>query len=159
MNASAMPPAVRWPAFAGVLPFATLAAALWLAPPAWRPAAGEALLGYGAVILAFVGALHWGHALLRREQALAAGRPVPAATDLAFICSVLPALVGWLALQLSFVPSLALLGVGFIAQLGLDAHLARALGLPAGFLALRLRLTAAVLLCLLLASAAAGMVR
>jgi len=157
VNTPALPASVRWPAVAGVLPFAALALALWTLPAAWRPAAAVALQGYGAVILAFVGALHWGHALLRREQAIEAGRVSSPGTDLAFLCSVLPALIGWVALQVPFVPALGLLGMGFIAQFALDAHLARALALPAGFLPLRLRLTAAVLICLLVASAAAAL--
>lgn len=153
----ALPPSVRWPAFAGVLPFAALAIGLWTLPPAWRPTAGEALLAYGAVILSFVGALHWGHALLRRDEALAAGRSAPPATDRAFVCSVLPALVGWVALQLPFAAGLTLLGFGFIGQFAVDVRFARALALPEAFLPLRLRLTAPVLLCLLLASAATGL--
>ena len=157
MNTSALPASVRWPAVAGVVPFAALAFALWALPAAWHPAVAVALQGYGAVILAFVGALHGGHALLRREQAIEAGRVPSPATDLAFLCSGLPALVGWIALQVSFVPALGLLGMGFIAQFALDAHRARALALPTGFLPLRLRLTAAVLLCLLVASAAAAL--
>jgi hypothetical protein len=102
----ALPASVLWPAYAGVLPFAALTLGLWVLPPGWRPAAGEALLGYGAVILSFVGALHWGHALLRRDEALRAGQAAPVAADRAFLFSVCPALAGWTALQLPFVPAL-----------------------------------------------------
>ncbi|MFN7753574.1 MAG: DUF3429 domain-containing protein [Pseudomonadota bacterium] len=153
----ALPASVLWPACAGVLPFAALTLGLWVLPPGWRPAAGEALLGYGAVILSFVGALHWGHALLRRDEALRAGQAAPVAADRAFLFSVCPALAGWTALQLPFVPALGLLGAGFIGQLMVDVHLARALSLPEAFLPFRLRVTAAVLLCLLAASAASAL--
>jgi Protein of unknown function (DUF3429) len=57
-----LPPHVAWLGYGGLLPFIGLAvligvdahhATLW----------SDALVGYGAVILSFVGALHWGFAM------------------------------------------------------------------------------------------------
>ena len=46
--------------FGGLIPFVGLAAALWLAPAGGWPLAAMALLGYGATISSFLGAIHWG---------------------------------------------------------------------------------------------------
>jgi len=55
------PPAVAWLGYGGLLPFLALAATgLWAPGTPWWSAA---LLAYGAVILSFVGALHWGFAM------------------------------------------------------------------------------------------------
>ena len=48
---------------AGLLPFAACALAFFAAPEAWRGFAEGALIAYGAVILSFVCALHWGFAM------------------------------------------------------------------------------------------------
>lgn len=44
---------------AGLIPFAACTAALWMADPAWQTEAGRMLLGYAAVILTFLGGVHW----------------------------------------------------------------------------------------------------
>jgi len=45
---------------AGLIPFVGLAVAAWVAPAGWVAPAAAA---YGATILAFLGAVHWGLAL------------------------------------------------------------------------------------------------
>ena len=59
---TALPTSVAWLGYGGLLPFVALAGIGWWAPgtPLW----GTALLAYGAVILSFVGALHWGFAMV-----------------------------------------------------------------------------------------------
>ena len=75
--------------FGGLLPFVILAVAtmIGLQTP-FAPAYGL-LIGYGVVILSFVGALHWG-------AQLSAHRPKAAS----FSWSVVPALLAWVALML-----------------------------------------------------------
>jgi hypothetical protein len=141
-----VPPAALWPGLAGLLPFLACALLPLATDAAWHPLAQQALVAYGAVILTFVGAIHWGIALMAPRH------PASAAC---FGWSVVPALWGWLALFPSFIASLALLGAGFIVQLAVDYRAAGALGLPAWYLALRSLLTSGVLLSLLLASLAA----
>jgi hypothetical protein len=153
------PGAALWPGLAGLLPFLACAIAL-------LPAAGGgdrlqlfqwALVTYGALILAFVGAIHWGIALM---AGAGTGRQ---AASYCFAWSVFPALWGWLAIgclalpAAGFVPAIALLGLGFIVQLAVDYRVAAALVLPAWYLALRSLLTSVVLLSLLLASLATAM--
>ena len=97
--------------FAGVLPFAALALALWILPAAQAPLMARWLVGYGAIILTFVGALHWGVAMVHPE--------VPE-RDRArlMLWSVIPSLVAWLALALPQLAGLALLAIMFLIQIG-----------------------------------------
>jgi hypothetical protein len=60
--AQALPRHVAWLGYGGLLPFVGLAALAGFDPHhllAWS----DALVGYGAVILSFIGALHWGVAM------------------------------------------------------------------------------------------------
>jgi hypothetical protein len=52
--------AARCLGFGGLIPFVGLAATLWLVPSASQPLWAAALLGYGATICSFLGAIHWG---------------------------------------------------------------------------------------------------
>lgn len=98
MKADAAAPSLwaRRLGFGGLIPFVGLAATLWLAPPSSWPLAGLALVGYGATICSFLGAIHWG--LVMRDA-----QPAPMAP---LIWGVLPSLVSWVALLLA--PALGL---------------------------------------------------
>jgi hypothetical protein len=78
------PTPVAWLGYGGLLPFVALAGVGWWAPatPLWS----TALLGYGAVILSFVGALHWGFAM-------AQGGLTEAERTRCFVWSVVPSLL------------------------------------------------------------------
>ena len=127
--------------YGGLIPFVGLAALARL-DPARQMHWSAALLDYGAVILAFVGALHW--ALAMQATGLAHVHRAQA-----YAWSVVPALLGWVALQLSATAGSPLLVVGFILHLGADRQLATRMALPAWYLPLRLQLTAVAGLCLL----------
>ena len=140
--ATPRPAVVAWLGYGGLLPFLGTALACWLEPhhhSVWA----EMLLGYGAVILSFVGALHWGFAMVHPDTA---GRPMNGM----YAWSVMPSLVGWLALLAYPEAGATLLIAGFLAQYWQDLRLARVLPLPAWYLPLRLRLT--VVACLSLAT-------
>ncbi|PRB82245.1 DUF3429 domain-containing protein [Pseudomonas sp. MYb185] len=79
-------------AFAGLVPFVTGALGLWVTPEAWREWVMEELLAFAAVILAFMGAIHWGLAMRADE----ASDRAPMQLGL----SVIPPLLGWFALSL-----------------------------------------------------------
>lgn len=141
-SSTATPPAVAWLGYGGLLPFTglALAAVAGVAPQFdW----GGALRTYAAVILGFVGALHWGFAM-----ALAGLNP--AQRQAAFVWSVVPSLLGWVALLVAPVAGVALLVAGFLAHYAQDRRLARQAPLPAWYLPLRLRLTGVACVCLLL---------
>lgn len=79
-------------AFAALVPFVTGALGLWVTPEAWRLWVMEEYLAFAAVILAFMGAIHWGLAMRAEEGSELA----PMQLGL----SVIPPLLGWFALSL-----------------------------------------------------------
>jgi hypothetical protein len=138
-----LPLHVAWLGYGGLLPFVVLAALVWLHAPlaAW---ALQAQLAYGAVILSFVGALHWGLAVWSPQlpDGARAGR---------YVWSVVPALLAWVALLLPALPAAVLLCAGFVLHYGQDLRHARAAS-PRWYLPLRARLTAVATLCLLVSA-------
>ena len=106
-GAEPLPRTVAWLGYGGLLPFIGLALATVRAnflgedPQGWN----AALLAYGAVILSFVGALHWGFAMTLRG--LTDGQRTAA-----FVRSVVPALVAWVALLVAPSVAVVLLLVG-----------------------------------------------
>ena len=104
---------------------------------------------YAAIILGFLGAIHWGLAMNREHSEDA---------PMLMMWSVIPALWGFFALWWSAPVALALLILGFIAQWFADYRINKRLNLPKWFLPLRSGLTAAVisLLGLLLLQLYAG---
>ncbi len=126
-----------WLGLAGLLPFMGLAGAS-LAGLAWG---GWALAAYGATILAFLGAVHWGLALA-----------TPAARLGRFVLGVVPQLVGWVALLLPLRPGLALLAVAMLVTVAVESLAARAGLVPVGYLRLRWVLSVGATACLGLAS-------
>ena len=83
-------PLARLLGFAGLIPFAGLAAALWIMSPEYGPWLSKALLAYGATIASFLGAIHWG--LVMRERS--------SGNAWSLIWGVAPSLLAWLALLL-----------------------------------------------------------
>lgn len=132
----------------GLLPFFGLAVATWL--PLGDAAARTvllALVGYAAVILSFLGAVHWGLALLSPQLD-------KASLWNALGWGVTPSLLGWMALLLAvggLAPWLVLLFLigDFIVCRLMDSALMRLFpDSSPGYLALRTRLTAGVVLAL-----------
>ncbi|MDA0821634.1 MAG: DUF3429 domain-containing protein [Proteobacteria bacterium] len=147
MSARASPQGAPLPALllgaGGLLPFVGLTL-LGAYEPEWSGPLLAALASYAAVILSFVGALHWGYAV----QAKSAGR-------LAFVqygWSVLPALVGWLALQLPLGTTLRVHSLAFVVCYAVDHGLAAVEDVPRWFLRLRAVLSAVAAAMLLGAS-------
>lgn len=138
-DTQSLPPGAAALGYAGLLPFAAAALGVALLDGELRDLAARALLAYGAVILSFLGAVHWGLTLRRRANG----------ATRSLVVGVLPALAAWCALLLDVRHGLALLVVAFGA-FWLYEH--RVLGdgvLPGAYLRLRRSLTLAV--CSLLA--------
>lgn len=148
--ATRLPRTVALLGYGGLLPFGALVLLLWLdrsrSASLWWPA----LLAYGAVILSFVGALHWGFAI-------ALPGPGAAQRQRLYGWSVVPALVAWPALLWGAPGASVLLVAGLVAHWVQDRQLVARTGaaLPAWYLPLRTRLTLVASACLL---AGAGMV-
>lgn len=102
--------AARCLGFGGLIPFVGLAATLWLVPSAIQPLWAAALLGYGATICSFLGAIHWG--LTMRDG------PVPRASSL--LWGVIPSLLSWVALLVGTAPGLLLIAVTLCACSAVD---------------------------------------
>ncbi len=135
-----IPRAALWLGPLGLIPFLAGALAPWLLPAAWEPEASLALIGYGAVILSFLGGVHWG-------LAAPAGRPLQIGL------SVVPSLVGWLALLVANLhatgPALWLLAAAFAILLAGDLVAAGRGLTPAWYPRLRVPLTLIVVACLI----------
>jgi uncharacterized protein DUF3429 len=143
-------PTAEWLGYLVLVPFVLcLAGVGLLSEPAARELAQRIALGWGAVLLAFGGAVHFGLALAHRLPASAAHTGA----------AVVPALIGAAAVVLGGQRGLALLVVGWGA-FWLYEHRVLGTQLPAAYLALRRQLTlaACILLALtLFASDAAGL--
>lgn len=134
--------------YAGLIPFAAAAATAALGPPAWRAPAVSALLAYGAVILSFLGAVHWGVALRASPEEAPALWP-------RLVLGVLPAMVAWLGLLAPAAFGLVLLAASLCAVAAVETMAARRGRLPRDYLALRWRLSLGAAACLLLGAAVA----
>lgn len=124
-----------WLGLGGLIPFAACTAVTLGGGP-FSGLAEDALLAYGAVILAFLGAVHWGLALA------APGEVAAARTRIAL--GVVPSLIGWVALIAPNWIGFGVLVAGFAATWAAEEAAARAGRLGAAYLWLRRGLTLAV---------------
>lgn len=124
--------------YAGLIPFYACTAAVWFAQHPFDLMAHKAQMSYGAVILAFLGAVHWG--LVLRQPA--------AAPRALLVWGVVPSLVGWTAL--AFGPPLAhgVMMLGFLAAFLADRRVTLSGLTPPWYGRLRLVLTTLVVLSL-----------
>ncbi len=128
----------------GFLPFALFATLVITQAVLPLQASMNALIVYGVIILSFMGGAQWGIAMSRSNDATLLARGLA--------ISVLPALA---AFGLWFLPNrIALLGlsVAFVALLVYDVAMTRAGNAPDWYAKLRIQLTSAVIVCLLLAA-------
>ena len=109
----------------------------------------DALYAYGAIILSFIGALHWGLAMSLPEL-------TERQRSACFAWSVVPALIAWPAVLFSPPLAAPLLVFGFIAHYLQDRRLARQATLPDWYLPLRLRLSSVAVVCLVAGVFASG---
>ncbi len=135
-----VPPAAFILGFLGAVPFVGLAGLAFLAAPmgVW---AATALLAYGAIILSFMGGVHWGWAMAADE---------PDFTRLG--TSVLPSLLGWGGFLLGGTAGLVVIALGFAALLWLDLEAVKAGRAAAWYRRLRWPLTLIVVASLLVAA-------
>jgi hypothetical protein len=105
---------------------------------------GFALIGYGAVILSFLGGVHWGLTLATEDDP--AERP-------RLLLGVVPALMGWAALAASLYTQqpmfgLMLLILSFILTVVVEWRGHRRDWVPGGYIGMRIAATAVVVLIL-----------
>jgi len=139
------PRAGQWLGYAGLIPLVAALAGFLFSSDARQAYFAHQFIAYGAVILAFVGAVHWG-------VALGGGRM----RVMRLSISILPALLAWAALLLPAATAAWLLLLGFITVRAWEASPPVASTLPAWYRGLRTHLTLAVGLLMLLFALAAG---
>ena len=137
-----VPPAAFLLGLLGAVPFVGLAA-LALGGGAIGIWAGLALLAYGAVILSFMGGVHWGWAMAAAEPSLER-----------LGLSVVPSLVGWGGFLLGGSAGLSVVALGFIGLLWFDLRAVAAGRAAAWYPQLRWPLTVIVVASLALAGLA-----
>ena len=126
--------------YAGLVPFVVFSIGAWLPLPyVVHPV--DYLVAYAAVILAFMGAIHWG-AAMAGKQGLRARY---------FVASVIPALVAWTTLLMPQSIALLVLLAGFVSLYAFDRATSRLQDFPGWYVPMRLRLTTVVAVCLAVA--------
>ena len=116
----------------GLVPFVVCGLGALGADPAWHML--DALVGYGAVTLAFAGGVHWGFALGPQQQV------EQSVERTRLVLPVAPALLGWIALLALLVAwwlALALLIAGYIGTALLEQQAAQRGLTPPRYLLLR----------------------
>jgi hypothetical protein len=126
-----------WLGGLGLIPFVALAASIVTGLPQLPFDARSGLIAYGAVILSFLGGVHWGIALSTDGIRLGAGR-----TDGGrLLIGVLPSLIGWGGSLLQPSGGLMLLIAGFLLQGLIDLRSSSRGALPTWYPRLRVPLT------------------
>ena len=131
---------------AGLLPFGAGAALVWLVRPDAHPYVVLALSAYAAVIVSFLGGIHWGLAM----RAVSA----PAVPTASLVWGVLPPLVAWAAVMMPPSAGLVIHGLMLLVCYAVDRRLYVAQG-AAEWLTLRFRLSAVAALSCFIGAAGA----
>ena len=127
--------------YAGLIPFVVLSTALWLIPSTYQVLINQALLLYASLILAFMGAVHWGLAMLQTKMEY----------QRQLVFSVIPALVAWLALFLPEILNYSVLIIAFALLCLFDTRMSKTGRAPSWYPRLRSPLTTVVVASLLVA--------
>lgn len=147
LNDASIPTAALVLSAAGYVPFAGFSAGAILLPSAYESQAAFGLLIYGAIILSFLGGVHWGLEMARQSHQTDKGSPAR------FGISVVPSLVAWASLALPHGIAPAGLVFGFSLMLAYDLYCVKQQQAPLWYRKLRLPLTLLVCLAILLPNA------
>ena len=132
----------RWLAYGGLIPFYGLALLAWI--ETCREWALQGIAAYAAIIIAFLGAVHWGRALQQFDR----GNQFPT-----LLFGIMPAVLGWFALLLPLEFSLPMLAAGLVFVWGTE-QMVFTEALPDWYRHLRHQLTAAAVIVVLIGWAA-----
>lgn len=133
--------------YAGLIPFFIFSIGSWIPLPIFDDAVAI-LIAYAAVILSFIGAVHWGVVMSNNDDR----------HSMHLLASVVPSLVGWIALLIPVTPALFILLFGFIIHILYDWSVHEKLVFPEWYLPMRVRLTSAVSICLAASIIAVGVI-
>lgn len=132
--------------YAGLIPFIVFSIGSWFQLPMISDST-YILTAYAAIILSFMGAIHWGVAMSSSDDQ----------NGKYFIASVIPGLSAWLALLMPQRYAIILLMIGFIALIIYDCSVEKPQRLPGWYIPMRIRLTLVVVMCLMFAQLSLGM--
>ena len=124
----------------GTLPFIILSLSIWLGSYELKVMALFNLINYSIIILSFVGAVHWGAAMLRKDIFLKY-----------YLISIIPALLGWFLIMgfiANYLIIFIILMMLFLVLFFIDVKAVRNNILPNWYLPLRKVVTTVVFLCL-----------
>lgn len=142
-DASRVPSAAAWLGGLGIIPFAGLSLATPFAADGLQVKLLFALMAYGAIILSFLGGIHWGLAIGAAPQ-----------TDNTLLrriaLSIVPSLVAWAALLAPSSIGFLVLAAVFVAMLLVDIRASRLHEAPAWYPKLRWPLSCGAVAALLL---------
>jgi multisubunit Na+/H+ antiporter MnhG subunit len=135
-----LPPLAAQLGYAGLIPFVALSIGLWVFPDVYHAQVNSSLLAYAAIILSFMGAVHWGFAIHDSEV-----------DRWQLFMSVVPALIAWFASFADPMINYSILIVAFAGLCVFDGRMVRAGKAPDWYPKLRTPLTAIVVASLILA--------
>lgn len=124
--------------YAGLIPFIIFSIGSWIEIP-YLYNTIYVLITYAAIILSFMGAIHWGMAMSKTDNK----------QNKYFITSVIPALAAWFSLLIPEFFSLIVLLIGFILLISYDLAVEKPQGFPNWYIPMRIKLTFVVLLSLI----------
>ncbi|MFN3867977.1 MAG: DUF3429 domain-containing protein [Hyphomicrobiaceae bacterium] len=136
----------------GLIPFVALTAASWVLDRTLADFATRALVAYSAIILSFMGGVHWGVATVYSAPTAMTAAPVAGPSTRLFLVSVLPALAAWPAALLAPSLAFAAFAATFLALLAFDLSVVRSGVMPKWYGRLRVMLTSVVVVCLVAAA-------
>lgn len=136
---SDVPPPALVLGLGGLIPFLAGAVAVWLFEPMAARIAQDMQVAYATIILAFLGAVHWGAALSRPDGARSWGW---------MGWSVTPALLAWFSVMMAPESALMALMACYLAAFAVDMQAVKKGLLPLWYLSLRRMLTTGAFLCL-----------
>ena len=129
--------------YAGLIPFVFFSVISWLNFQFMKEP-HYYLMTYAAIILSFMGAIHWGVAMsVKNDKA-----------NFQLGISVIPSLLGWFALLLPSIYGYSILIISFSLLCLLDKEQNKRGVFPAWYYPMRVILTAIVVLCLIISSLA-----
>ncbi|MBO6581106.1 MAG: DUF3429 domain-containing protein [Thalassospira sp.] len=144
---AAIPLPARWFGLTGAIPFVALSIGGAFLSGAHQSLTYFTLVAYGAVILSFLGGVHWGRAIKAFDQGAVADKFLWVSLGI----SVVPSLIGWLTLLVPLAIGLPVLAASFAAMLLIDLQTVKSGQFPTWYGNLRVILSVIVIASLLFA--------
>jgi hypothetical protein len=127
----------------GLLPFVLISLICWIVHPGWLGAFIRGQLAYGIAILAFMGGIHWGAAVVTHDMSAEQTKKV-------LLWGVIPPLSTWIAVLFDIGLGFAVMMACFIITNHFDKRFYKWYHMPDWLLLLRHRLTWVIVASLLL---------